>query len=619
MRLFYVLITLFLGFRANSQGNIEDNDLTLIYENTLASSSEVSDWKMEGPGTVDFNNKWMHMNSPGEEGHHVFWCPQDFPGDFVAEWELQNLETDAGLVIVFFSTIGDNGKDIFDPSIKKRDGVFKKYTRSDLNCYHISYYANADGNQREISHLRKNSGFHLVHQGELGIPIQSQKIHIVRLVKIGSHIRMYIDSRKIIDWIDDGKTYGSVLSGGKIGFRQMRWSHFRYRNFKVWTVNNGMAKSWPRHTIDSTSNGADGVKSGDINNDGRLDLVVGWEEGALTKLYTNPGRQHIKSPWPSQIVGETPNVEDVLMADLDGDRQEEIISCTEGQSQKIFVHTPDKGSKDKWIQVSLPAAENKTKWMYATHTQIDNRGLPDLVAGGKGTLGWFEAPAKSRQWNKWKWHEISKVGWLMSLLETDMDGDGDTDLLITDRYGDLSACRWLENPNNKRSRKKPWSSHVIGANGLQSMFITTADLDGDGVPEVIHCERTENTFRIYWKKDKEGINWSEEKYQLPKSSGKAKSIEVADLDDDGIYDYIISTNTEGIDKCGLYWLSGKKLSTYSDNDFRCISGDHNAKFDKVEVLDLDNDGDLDILICEENYGKNSRGLGVVWYENTLNY
>jgi hypothetical protein len=30
---------------------------------------------------------------------------------------------------------------------------------------------------------------------------------------------------------------------------------------------------------------------------------------------------------------------------------------------------------------------------------------------------------------------------------------------------------------------------------------------------------------------------------------------------------------------------------------------------------MDKDGDLDVLICEENFGDNSRGLGVVWYEN----
>ncbi len=75
----------------------------LIYENTLASKADVKDWIMEGPGVTEFKDGWMEMYSPHEKFHHVFWCPKDFPGSFVAEWELQNLEPDAGLVIIFFS------------------------------------------------------------------------------------------------------------------------------------------------------------------------------------------------------------------------------------------------------------------------------------------------------------------------------------------------------------------------------------------------------------------------------------------------------------------------------------------------------------------------------------
>ena len=35
---------------------------------------------------------------------------------------------------------------------------------------------------------------------------------------------------------------------------------------------------WPMHTIDNTFEGADGVDANDIDGDGDVDLVVGWEE-----------------------------------------------------------------------------------------------------------------------------------------------------------------------------------------------------------------------------------------------------------------------------------------------------------------------------------------------------
>ncbi len=74
----------------------------LIYQSQLSTPDSVNNWKMEGPGKITFNNGWLQMYSPNEEMHHVFWCPIEFPNSFIAEWEVQNLKFDAGLVIVFF-------------------------------------------------------------------------------------------------------------------------------------------------------------------------------------------------------------------------------------------------------------------------------------------------------------------------------------------------------------------------------------------------------------------------------------------------------------------------------------------------------------------------------------
>jgi hypothetical protein len=232
-----VLILLIFGTTVQSQpGNFKKG--ALIYENSMSEKSAVADWRMEGPGTIEFHDEWMEMYAPDEKFHHVFWCPKDFPGSFVAEWEAQNLKTEAGLCIIFFSAKGVNGEDIFNPAFPERDGTFNQYTKSKyFNCYHISYYANGrDDPGREISHLRKNSGFYLVQEKEPGIPVKSTAVHHLRLVKDGVRIVMYVDDRKIIDWTDVGGKSGPVLQDGKMGFRQMKWTHFRYRNFKVWNL-----------------------------------------------------------------------------------------------------------------------------------------------------------------------------------------------------------------------------------------------------------------------------------------------------------------------------------------------------------------------------------------------
>jgi hypothetical protein len=230
---------LLLLFLFNSNSFAQDfSKGELIYSNAFSNADDVKDWIMEGPGKIEFIDNTMQMYSPNEEGHHVFWCPKDFPLSFIAEWDAQDFETDAGLCIVFFGAKGLKGESIFDSSMPKRTtGVFTDYTKGAINCYHISYYANAkDDTHRETVNLRKNKGFNLVMTGEKGIPIESLASHHLKLIKDAGHIVMYVDDRKVIDWQDDEIKYGSLIEDGKIGFRQMKWTRFAYRNLKVYQL-----------------------------------------------------------------------------------------------------------------------------------------------------------------------------------------------------------------------------------------------------------------------------------------------------------------------------------------------------------------------------------------------
>jgi hypothetical protein len=233
-----LILTLFSLFCSEKNvGKSEYDKGQLIYENSLATTESVKGWRMEGPGELQFEDGWMQMYSPDEKGHHVFWCPRNFPDSFIAEWEAQNLATDSGLCIVFFAARGENGEDIFDPSLPSRDGTFTHYTTGKIVSYHISYYANAAHRpDRGDSHLRKNNTFTLLQTGKEGIPTKSEEIHRLTLIKNGPHVIMYVDKRKIIDYTDENETCGAPHTDGKIGFRQMKWTRFRYRNFKVWDL-----------------------------------------------------------------------------------------------------------------------------------------------------------------------------------------------------------------------------------------------------------------------------------------------------------------------------------------------------------------------------------------------
>ncbi len=208
----------------------------LRYASAFDGPESVEGWVMEGPGQLRFEAGGMEMFAPDDAGHHVFWSPVEFPESFVAEWTLQNLNLNEGLCIVFFGATGREGEDLFDPALPERDGTYAQYTNGAIDTYHVSYYADGRPNpEREISHLRKSHGFHLVQQGEPGVPLGSTREHQVRLVKLDEHLAMYVDDRLIINWVDDGR-HGAPLGAGRIGLRQMRWTRFRYRDFAVWDV-----------------------------------------------------------------------------------------------------------------------------------------------------------------------------------------------------------------------------------------------------------------------------------------------------------------------------------------------------------------------------------------------
>ncbi len=364
---------------------------------------------------------------------------------------------------------------------------------------------------------------------------------------------------------------------------------------------------WVRHTIDSSSKGADGVRLADINGDGLPDIVTGWEEGGVVRVYLMPRRQQVRQPWPQITVGEAPSVEDAVFVDLDSDGAMDVVSSAEGKTRSMFVHWgPRQPTREgAWKTEPLPASVNRFQWMFTTPMQVDGRFGVDLVAGGKNEgaqLGWFEAPAKFRTLQDWKWHALRPVGWIMSIIARDMDGDGVEDILFSDRKGKRSGVFWLKNPLDQ---SKPWTEHPIGAPGREVMFLDAVDLDGDGLEDVLAAVKPRE---ILWfrRLDKSGLKWETHSIPMPPNAGTAKSIRAADLDGDRRKEIVFTceqTKKDGIGVGYLKLVEGKWVA-------HDISGGQGTKFDLVELFDVDGDGDLDIITCEE-----TDNLGVVWYEN----
>jgi hypothetical protein len=211
----------------------------LLYSCPMENGAQLNGWKMEGPGKWLVKDKWLEMYSTKPEspaGHIVFWCPENFPADFLAEWEIK-LKSDYGLCIVFFCAKGREGEDIFDSKVPLRNGLFSDYINGAINCYHISYFANTPFNPGRVTcNMRKNHGFYLVSNGPAIIKGGDHSVHKLALMKKGGRIVLSIDGLKAIEFKDHGKKYGPRLEDGKIGLRQMSPTVAEYRNFKVYSL-----------------------------------------------------------------------------------------------------------------------------------------------------------------------------------------------------------------------------------------------------------------------------------------------------------------------------------------------------------------------------------------------
>lgn len=217
----------------------------VIYENPLRSVEDIKGFRMEGEGVVSFPMGRMRMESlrdpeEGQKANIVYWFPENFPDNIAVEWDFWPIR-EPGLCIVFFAAKGRNGQDIFDSSIQSRTGEYHMYFGGDINTFHLSYFRRRMPEERifHTCNLRKSYGSHLVSQGADPIPtvLEAKPPYHIKLVKCMHEIAFYINDLCVLQWIDDGKTYGPLLTDGKIGFRQMAPMIAEYANFKVSSVN----------------------------------------------------------------------------------------------------------------------------------------------------------------------------------------------------------------------------------------------------------------------------------------------------------------------------------------------------------------------------------------------
>lgn len=375
----------------------------------------------------------------------------------------------------------------------------------------------------------------------------------------------------------------------------------------------------------ATLHGANAITFHDVDNDGDEDLFWGdfFEAGVLlianTGTCNNPNLRNEPIAYPPDDPVKTSGYNSVLFADLDGDGDSELLFGVLGgafnpntSSVENFYHmdrTPGGFTlKTKTLLSGIDVGADS----YPVFADLDGDGDQDMLVSNKisshdfetGEIHYFENTSESGEL-RWQQREPLNIGGHYNLAPAiaDLDGDGDLDMLVgTWNKGSL----YFRNDGTPSAPDfvLDESKTVTLTRGSNSTPVLV-DIDADGDLDLFIGESS-GDLNFY------SNNGTPSEPQFDLVSDKFEDIDVgrrsvprfADLDGDGDQDLILGREAGGV---VLYMNQGTaQVPLFVE------SGALPAPFPILAVpafVDIDGDGDLDVF-------SGGLGGGLLFFRNT---
>ena len=240
--------------------------------------------------------------------------------------------------------------------------------------------------------------------------------------------------------------------------------------------------------VTTSANNAYAVYAGDLDGDGDMDIVSASFDDNTIAWYENQNGQGDFGPLIS-ISKAAKGATDVLVVDVDGDGDEDVVSASSFDDKIAWYPNLD-GEGNFAEQVIISENADLATAVHAEDIDLD--GDIDILSASAGDdkIAWYENLDGNGTFSQSKVITL-EANRAFSVNTADLDGDGDLDVLSASRDDDRVA--WYENLGEGRFGIQQTISNTL----LGARSVIAVDLDFDGDPDVISASQDGNRVVLY--------------------------------------------------------------------------------------------------------------------------
>lgn len=365
-----------------------------------------------------------------------------------------------------------------------------------------------------------------------------------------------------------------------------------------WFVNDGTGSFSPPITIDPEGSSG-GIRVTDATGDGLPDILSGTDESITIYTCTGPGTwgtgQQLPYQWATRVY-------EIEVLDFNGDGILDIVGASVVNNRIVrALGTGGGGFGTLQAQSASPPVLSPRGLSFG---DLNGDGLDDIVAGMVGVnmgrlqaIGNLAAPSLQQP-------VVYSGPGIFKTLVADLNGDGANDILAVGGFNYLS---WFPNDGTGTFMDPvPLSTNVFPS----SFFIE--DLDEDGDTDVLLCDESMGRMIRFLNDGTGGFTRVVEPHLITYGGN---FMQLADLDGDGIKDLIHGLSVfESPDS--LVWYPGLGGGTFGPKQsITGALGNTQHVLTSMDVADLDGDGDMDIVFTATT-GPSGINRKLFWMEQT---